>query len=147
MATKAIKVVLGKRPETFKKEITFPMLDGTEGCMEVIYKYRTKSELAEFNDALQADLKAEADAEIARYEEAIEKKQPLPEFTQGEINKRQAAIHIGYIMGSVKGWNLDVPFDKDAVAELVDTLPAAVTEMVGTYRTAINEGRLGNLKP
>lgn len=147
MATKTaapVKVKLGARPKSFAKDITFPMLDGSTGSIGLTYKYRTKIELAEFTDAMQAKLKAEADAEIARYKDATEKGEPAPEFTQTEATKRQAAISTEFILASVEGWNLDVPFDAASVDELVDTLPAAVTELFATYRSAITEGRLGN---
>lgn len=140
----AVKVVLGKRPKNFPKEIKFEMLDSSTGCMEVIYKYRTLTEFADFADDIQAKLRVEADAEQARVKELIEKGEPVPEFTQAELIKHRAAYNISYIMESVEGWNLDVPFNKEAVAELVDTLPAAVTAIVSNYRDAITEGRLGN---
>lgn len=146
----ATKITLGKRPKSFKKEIEFPMLDGSTGGMEVTYAYRTRSEFAELNDEFQASLKAEADAEIARYKESVkqasEKREPVPEFsfTEAEITKCQAAVTVEYTMKIVEGWNLDVPFDKGAVEELVDTLPAAATKIRDDYRLAITEGRLGN---
>ncbi|MDY0962103.1 MULTISPECIES: phage tail assembly chaperone [Massilia] len=147
---KASKIVLGKRPEAFTKDVTFPMLDGGEGCMSITYKYRSKSEFAAFYDAFQARLSAEAETEIARFkaaEEAAEKNnEPAPKFsiTQSDIIARQAKVSIEFILESVEGWNLEVPFDREAIAELVDTVPAAVKAIIGDYQTAINEGRLGN---
>ncbi len=147
---KATKIVLGKRPKTFNKVVTFEMLAGGEGCVEITYKYRTKSEFATFYDDFHGALKADADAEIARFKAAEEKAkdagEKAPEFsiTQGNIAARQAKVNIEFILGCVEGWNLEVPFDSDAVAELVDTLPAAAKAIVSDYQVAINEGRLGN---
>jgi len=150
MANTVKKIVLGKRPESFKKTVKAPMLDGTIGSMEVEYQYRTRTELAELTDQLQATLKDEANAEIERFKSAVEKAKetgdPIPEFTitQTEIVIRQSAVATDFIMKIVKGWNLDAEFDKDAVAELIDTLPAMAEAIKDDYRAAINEGRLGN---
>lgn len=147
---KATKIVLGKRPQNFKKEVQCTMLDGALGCMEVDYVYRSRIELAELTDELQAKLKNEANAEIERFNAAVAKAketgEAIPEFsmTQTEIVKRQSAINVDYILKIVKGWNLDADFDRDGVAELVDTLPAMAEAIKSDYRAAINEGRLGN---
>jgi hypothetical protein len=150
MANKATKIVLGKRPESFKKQVQCAMLDGSTGCMEVEYKYRTRTELAELTDELQSKLKDEANVEIERFKAAVEKAklsgESIPEFTltQTEIVKRQSAIAVEFILKIVKGWNLDADFDKDGVAELVDSLPAMADAIKDDYRAAVNEGRLGN---
>ena len=147
---KATKIILGKRPQNFTKEVQCTMLDGALGCMEVNYVYRSRTELAELTDELQTKLKNEANAEIERFNAAVAKAketaEAIPEFalTQTEIVKRQSAINVEYIMKIVKGWNLDADFDKDGVAELVDTLPAMAEAIKSDYRAAINEGRLGN---
>jgi len=150
MASKATKIVLGKRPESFKKTVTATMLDGSTGCMEVEYRYRSRTELAELTDQMQAKLKDEANAEIERFNASVEKAKQagaaIPEFTmtQAEIVKRQTAVAVQYIQAIVVGWNLDAEFDKDGIAELVDTLPAMAEAIKDDYRAAINEGRLGN---
>ena len=46
------KVVLGARPKNFKRTVKFPMLDGTTGQIEMVFKYRTRKEFGEFIDAL-----------------------------------------------------------------------------------------------
>jgi len=150
MATKATKIVLGKRPESFKKTVHATMLDGSTGCMEVEYKYRSRTELAALIDELQSKMKDEANVEIERFKAAVEKAkqtgEAIPEFTttQTEIVKRQTAVLVDYLLKIVKGWNLDVDLDKESVAELVDTLPAVAEAIKDDYRAAINEGRLGN---
>jgi hypothetical protein len=150
MATKANKIVLGKRPTGFKKEVKCTMLDGSTGCMEVTYKYRSRSELAELTDKFQATLKDEANVEIERFKAAVEKAkaagETTPEFTltQADIVARQAKVLVDYILAIVDAWNLDADFDRDGVAELIDTLPAMAEAIKEDYRAAINEGRLGN---
>lgn len=141
---KAHKIILGKRPEVFSKEVSFLMLDGSEGCMKVDYTYRTRKEFAEFADAIQGRVKAEAEAQVERYKKASETGEALPDVTQSELMQREAQFKADYIMDAVTGWNLDIPFERAAVEQLVDELPAAATAIIGTYRDAITEGRLGN---
>ena len=53
------KIVLGKRPDTFKRAVSFPMLDGSTGKITVDYVYRTKSEFGMFIDDLLEKAKIE----------------------------------------------------------------------------------------
>ena len=48
----ASKIKLGNRPKSFKRIVTFDMLEGGKGSIECIYKYRTRSEFGVFVDAL-----------------------------------------------------------------------------------------------
>lgn len=141
---KAVKIVLGKRPETFSREITFPMVDGSTGCMKVDYQYRTRKEYAEYADGIQASIQSKAEAEVARYKAAAEAGEELPELKQADLVAKQVEINVQSIMGSVQGWNLDIPFDREAVEQLADELPAAVAAIINGYREACVEGRLGN---
>lgn len=141
---KAQKITLGKRPESFSKEVTFPMLDGSTGCIKVDFKYRTRREHAEFVDGIQAGIEAKAKVETERLKKLAEAGEDAPQFKQADLIKYNIDASIDTIMGSVKSWNLDIPFDREAVEQLVDELPAAVAAIVGAYREAIVEGRLGN---
>jgi hypothetical protein len=138
------KIILGKRPKSFKRTITFPMPGEEQGTIEVMFKYRTRSEVAALADELQAKLKVEGEAEVARIKVAIEKKETMPEHTQSELVARQNAINVEYLLNVVDGWNLDVPFDKEAAEQLADELPSAVAAIVNDYRAALHDGRLGN---
>jgi hypothetical protein len=140
----AKKIILGKRPTSFKRVVSFPMPGEEAGSIEVDFKYRTRSEHAEFTDKLQADVKAEADAEVARVRAAIDAGERVTDPTQAEITARQNAFNVRYLLGVVNSWNLDVPFDKESAMQLVDELPAAVGAIITDYRSAIVEGRLGN---
>ena len=141
---KANKITLGKRPEIFSKEITFPMLDGTTGCMRVDYIYRTRKEHAQFVDGIQTSIEAKAKTETDRYKALADAGEDLPALKQADLVAYQVAANVDTIMGTVKAWNLDIPFDREAVEQLVDELPAAVAAIVSAYRDAITEGRLGN---
>lgn len=141
---KANKIVLGKRPETFPKEVTFPMLDGSIGCIKVDFQYRTRKEHAVFVDEIQGAIEMKAKAEADRYKKLAEAGEDAPQLKQSDLVEYQMTANVDTIMGSVKGWNLDVSFDRKAVEQLVDELPAAVAAIVSAYREAIVEGRLGN---
>ncbi|MCA1857455.1 phage tail assembly chaperone [Massilia oculi] len=141
---KANKIVLGKRPETFSKEVSFPMLDGSTGCIRIDYLYRTRKEHAAFIDSIQAGIEAKAKSESERYKALADAGEDLPMLKQSDVVSYQVEANVDTIMGAVKGWNLDIPFDREAVEQLVDELPAAVAAILTAYREAITEGRLGN---
>ena len=138
------KVKLGARPKNFKRELKFTMIDGSIGSMEVTYTYRTRKEIGAFADETQAKIKAALDVEIEAVKKAGEAGDDLPEFKQSDSIARQDEFNVDYVMESVEGWNLDIPFDREAVEQLAEELPAAITAIIGTYRDAILEGRLGN---
>ena len=141
---KASKLVLGKRPEHFTRDVSFPMLDGSTATIEVKFVYRSRKEFAELVDANQASIKAKAEAEVDRMKQAAKDGATPGDFKQADLIAHQADFSVAYLMQIVKGWNLDVPFNRDAVDELVDTLPAAVNAINAAYREALLEGRLGN---
>lgn len=138
------KVKLGARPKSFKREVKVPMLDGTIGTIELTYKYRTRKEFGTFADEMQATIKAAHDLEVEGIKKAADAGDELPEFKQSDAIARQDEFNVDYIMASVDGWNLDIPFDREAVEQLAEELPGAISVIVSTYRDAILEGRLGN---
>jgi hypothetical protein len=138
------KVILGKRPKSFKRTVSFALPGEEMGTIEVVYKYRTRTEFAAFQDEMQAILKTESEKEIAEIRAAAEKGEKVADVSQSEIVERQNDFSVRFLMGAIEGWNLDVPFDTEAVTQLVDELPAAVSAIVADYRAAIVEGRLGN---
>lgn len=126
----ATKIKLGNRPKNFPRVIKFPMLDGSEGCIEVTYKYRTRTEFGAFLDELfKAAGVAPAEGEV---------------ILMANVMAKTRDSNADYILKVIDGWNLDEPFTPDAVKQLCDELPAASTAIMEGYRLAINEGRLGN---
>lgn len=126
----ASKIKLGSRPESFKHTVTFPMLDGTEGSIEVEYVYRTRKEFGAFVDEVFASAKEERPAD--------------EDFSWQALMEKTSGANADYVMRAVKGWNLDEPFTRENVQQLADELPGAVTAIMDAYRTAITHGRLGN---
>lgn len=123
------------------------MLDGTVGTIKVTYTYRSRKEYAAFMDVKLAAIKAEAEAEIAekRAQRELASGDSI-DFGIGEVetNRRKSEGQVDFIMSAVEGWNLDVPFDREAVEQLVDELPLAAETIIRSYREAMTEGRLGN---
>lgn len=129
------KIKLGERPETFKKIVKFPMLDGTEGAIEVIYKYRTRREFGAFIDEIMNAAKVAPTTDD----------QGEKTFSMRDLMEKTAGSNADYILGVAKGWNVDDrEFTRENVEQLADELPAAAIAIMETYRVAITEGRLGN---
>jgi predicted DNA-binding protein len=121
------KIKLGDRPKSFKAKVTFPLLDGDTGVMELSFRYRTRTEFGAFIDELMKDTgKSKKD------------------FSLKEILEKTKQTNADYIFAVADGWNLDEPFTKENIAQLCDEIPAAALEIMNVYRSAITEGRLGN---
>lgn len=128
------KITLGARPKNFKKLVKFPMLDGTEGAIEVVYKYRTRTEFGAFIDEIMNAAKV-----APTTGEDGEKT-----FNMADLMDKTAGANADYILGVAEGWNLDEPFNKVNAQQMADAFPAAATAVMETYRVAVTEGRLGN---
>lgn len=144
---KKVKVKLGARPKSFNHTVSFPMVDGTVGCIEVAYRYRTRREFAAFIDDIQSTAKTQADAYAEKTKAQLEKTGTVDMPTQQELLEFGIASSVDYVMGAVEGWNLDEKFDRAAVEQLANEVPAAIPAILDAYRVAINEGRLGNSAP
>ena len=128
------KIILGKRPQNFKRTITVDLLEGGKGSIEVSYLYRTRSEFGKFVD----DLMDAAGMTLSDQTEEEVK------FSLEQALKKTLETNADYIMKIADGWNLDVEFSRAAVAQLCDELPGAALQIIDQYRTAITQGRLGN---
>lgn len=129
------KITLGNRPKTFKKIVKFPMLDGTEGVVEMIYKYRTRKEFGAFIDEIM-----EA-AQVAPTTDEDGKQA----FSMVALMEKTAGQNADYILRVAEGWNVeDREFTRENIELLADELPGAATVIMETYRVAVTEGRLGN---
>ena len=144
------KITLGKRPATIVRTVKAPLLDGTEGSMQVHYRYRTRQEWGELIDRRTAEARERnaAREEADRTARSLQqlKDEPIPDtpFSVATLQAETVAATAGYIMEIVDGWNLDEPFDLEAVTQLCDELPGMAQAIVDDYRAAITEGRLGN---
>ena len=127
----ASKIKLGNRPKSFKRVVTFDMLEGGKGSIECTFRYRTRSEFGVFIDKLM--------------EAAGAKQQPDGDkFSMADLMEKTAGQNAEYILDVLESWNLDEDLTKPNVQQLADELPAAAAAIMEQYRTACVEGRLGN---
>lgn len=119
---------LGARPKSFKRVVTFPLVEGGEGAIEVSFKYRTRTEFGKFIDSIVSDAQAQGDQQ----------------FSMADLMERTRDKNAAYLMDVIDGWNLDEPLTRATVEQLCDELPGAATEIMDAYRKATVEGRLGN---
>ena len=126
------KIKLGSRPKSFKRIVKVPMLDGSEGSIEVVYKYRTRSEFGALIDAITelSGIKSKPDEDA--------------KFSLADLMETTKESNADYIFKVAEGWNLDEEFTLANVAQLCDELPGAASAIMETYRIAVTEGRLGN---
>lgn len=126
----ANKIKLGARPKNFKRTVSFPMIEGGEGKIEVTFIYRTRTEFGAFIDELFAAAKEEPPAD--------------GNFSMSALMAKTRDKNAAYLLEVVEGWNLDEPLNRETAEQLCDELPAAGDAIMETYRKAIVEGRLGN---
>lgn len=121
-------IKLGARPKSFKRVVTFPLVEGGEGAIEVSFKYRTRTEFGKFIDSIVSDAQAQGDQQ----------------FSMADLMERTRDKNAAYLMDVIDGWNLDEPLTRATVEQLCDELPGAATEIMEAYRKATVEGRMGN---
>lgn len=124
------KIKLGARPTNFKRTVSFPLLDGSEGAIEVTYKYRTRTEFGKFIDGM--------------FDKAGQDKPIGDDFSMADLMGKTRDKNAAYLVEVIDDWNLDEKLTRETAEQLCDELPAAATAIMEQYRIAIVEGRLGN---
>lgn len=128
------KIVLGSRPESFKKKILVQLPEGETGEITVTYKYRTRKEFGAFVDEVVKSagvtLAGPSDDEV--------------KFSLAQALAKTTGDNADYVMQIVTGWDLAAPFSRESVAQLCDELPGVSMAIIDTYRQACIDGRLGN---
>lgn len=126
------KIKLGARPKNFKHIVTFPLIEGGTGKIEVLYKYRTRTEFGVFIDKM-VEAAGEKNAQVED-----------EKFSMTKLMEKTAGQNADYVLDVLDGWNLEVELTRANVEQLADEYPAAVSLIMEDYRKAILEGRLGN---
>lgn len=128
------KLVLGKPPATFKPiPVKYTLPDGQEDELLITYKYKTRSQYAEFLDEMRA--RAGAPAPVVGSDAPLDFKTL---FAQG------GAKTTGHLAEIVAAWDLADPVTADSLAALHDQCPAAAVAIVEGYADPCTQGRLGN---
>jgi hypothetical protein len=147
-------IKLGSRPKSFKKTVTFPMLDG-EGSIEFNFRYRTRVEYGAFVDDWRKKREEESAAEVESVlkaheaaakaaKEAGTEPPKLEILTEKALQAKMVEASADYIQQIADGWNLDEEFNWANIHELCDTIPSASGAIADAYREALTEGRRKN---
>lgn len=138
------KIKLGGRPKNFKHKLTVEYIDEdgkfTKGEIEMIYKYRTRTEFGEFLDELFGAAKVTPQGQTD--DDVV--------LSLAEALAKTRDTNADYILKIAEGWDLidqdkhPVEFTRANVAQLCDELPGVAMSIINVYRSAITEGRLGN---
>lgn len=156
------KISLGKRPPSFALTVAIPVHTGGTDELTLTCRYRTRTELAAFQDQHNASAKARMDALTQRVTAAREQAEaqakavlaageapaeppaPVSLPTEEEFARAIGESHAEYVLGIAEGWDLEDEFGHDSVLQLVDMHPAAAPAIGEAYSRALREGRLGN---
>ena len=125
------KIILGNRPKSIKKSIKVQLLDGSDGEVGLSFKYRTRTEYGAWIDSLMEAGDKSPSEDVAK-------------MPWEKLAGKTVEANANYIMQAVDDWDLDIPFNLENVKQFCDEFPLACQTAMDTYRTAINEGRLGN---
>lgn len=139
----ANKIKLGKKPKTFKPvTIKGEMPDGTEGAIEVTYKYYTKTESGALFDEMRAAAMEKMKADLAAKSEEPDTDPGVfsLEATMAKTRDQNAA----FMLRVIDSWNLDEPVNLASLQQLDDELPAMAIQIMDRFRNATQLGRLGN---
>jgi hypothetical protein len=134
------KISLGKKPKNFEFTVKFQQLDGTEGIIPVVFKYRTRKEFGAFID----DLNADRAAALAEAGEAPAVPVKAAEFSMTQFMDETVGKNAKYIMAVLDSWGLDLELSLESAQDLANTYPGGAAQLMESYRAAIQEGRLGN---
>jgi hypothetical protein len=127
------KIVLGKRPADFKKKVEIPVVSGEVSEVEFLFKYRTRKEYAKLMDD---------HAKGVRERSSVD--QSSGDFSFERFVGQSIEDDADLILTLAAGWDLDDALTKESIVSMLDTYGASGPLVVTAYRTAINEGRLGN---
>ena len=123
------KISLGKAPKNFRQTVTVPMLDGTDGTVECVFKYRTMTEYGALSDDLAGAAGVVGD---------------IAEISWAVLLDRKKDKNGEHLMRILEGWNLDDELSAATAQQLCDEFPGAASAIFDAYRIACLEGRLGN---
>lgn len=129
------KIKLGARPKTFSHGITVPMPEGGQASVQMLFKYRTRTEFGAFLDELVSQAATAPPGDQSA--DAVR-------FSLQQALQATRDTNADYIMAIAEGWNLDAEFTRANVQQLCDELPGAALAIIDAYRGALTEGRLGN---
>lgn len=121
---------LGARPKSFKRPVTFDLIEGGTATIVCSFRYRTRTEFSALIDQMFGEGSAQAlDGE---------------KFTFARMLDRETERSGEYLLQVLDGWDLADELNPANAQRCADELPGAVLAILEKYRLAITEGRLGN---
>lgn len=129
------KIKLGTRPSTFRHTVKVQLHEGQTGEVQMVYRYRTRTEFGAFVDNLIKTAGAPPPASQADEDVAFSLRLAL---------ERTRDTNADYILQIAESWNLDEEFSRPNIVQLCDELPGVAIAIIDAYRVALTEGRLGN---
>lgn len=125
--------IFGERPDLITAPVEFTSVTGAEVSMECTFVYRDREEFAAFLDLVSAmNVPDPKEGEAATFE---------------RLAKASNNVLADRVMQFLKGWPLDLEFNRANVLRLLREESAAFKALFEAYRTACDEGRRGNSKP
>lgn len=126
------KLVLGKTPKTFKPfPVKFELPEGGEDQIMVTFKYKTRTEFAEFLNTLFTEAGVEATDQTGQRD-----------FV--ELYRNGGEKTVKHLTEILDAWDLSEPINATNLAALHNQAPAAAAALTAAYSGACSEGRLGN---
>lgn len=123
------KIKLGNPPKNFKSIVKIPLLDGSTADVEMLFKYRTKSQYGALIDEVMAESEKSTKAK--------------DKTVQGSI-KTATKGNVDYVLKIAEGWDLEEPFKAENIALLDDEYQGAIAAISEAYSASLMEGRAKN---
>jgi hypothetical protein len=128
----AVKIKLGARPKNYKRVVKFPLLEGGEGAVECVFKYRTKTEFGQFIDAIVAG---------AKVKPALDEDGRV---SMADLMEKTSGANADYLLQVLDGWNLDEELSVQTLQQLANEFPGAGAAIREHSRAADTAARPGN---
>lgn len=126
------KIKLGAAPKSFKRKVSFPLVGGGMGDINVEFMWRNRTQFADFIDSVFPELREQRESGAADGIDVV-------------ANSAKALSRdVTYISGCVLSWDLDDEFNEDSIKQLVNEYPAAANAITKAYSEAITEGKAKN---
>jgi hypothetical protein len=126
------RLVLGKTPENFKPfNVKFTLPDGEDDQIKVTFKYKTRTQFAEFLNELYA-------------ESGQEKQDTEEKFDFEKLYAKGGEKAVAHLSKIIVDWDFAEKPTPETLRQLHDQAPAAAAAMTTAFSVACTEGRLGN---
>lgn len=133
MTTVATKIMLGQRPASVPKTVTVTHADGSTVDLQCKYKYRTREELGEWEQAHRTQQASNVSALADN----------VDTFWR-DLASQSNANGATMLLDCLVDWDAGIALDEATLKQLFNEQPGIGNKLLADYRAAINEGRLGN---